>query len=114
MTWFNGSMMLAAMVLLVGCSTGIDEKMPIDQVVVDASQMKPKALEDKIDRYEMQIAKETAGMNDIKKQLKEIPLSELLGEKAKALKSELSGLTASRDQLGRQMEVYARELAVKR
>ena len=50
-------------------------------------------------------------LDDLKAKVKEIPLSELMGEKAKTMKAELGEITTSLDKLKDQLEVYAKELS---
>jgi outer membrane murein-binding lipoprotein Lpp len=108
---FQGLLVLMAVFMLAGCSSEIDENKPMETVRVEASKMKPEALKAKVAQYEALIAEKTAGIDGIKQQLKDLTISELMGEKAKTLKEEMSGLTASFEKLSDQMAVFAKELA---
>jgi chromosome segregation ATPase len=109
----KGLMVLAAVVLLTGCSDEINEDKPIAQVEAEAAKMKPEKLKAKVAEYEALLAEKSAGVKDIEKQIKELSISELMGDKANSLKAEMSSLTTSLDKLGKQMDVYAKELAAK-
>ncbi len=99
-----------AVLVLAGCSNEIDENKPMETVKVEASKMKPEALKAKVAQYEALIAEKTAGIDGIKQQLKDLSISDLMGEKAKTLKAEMSGLTTSLEKLNDQMAVFVGEL----
>lgn len=103
-------MVVVAVALLAGCSKEIDENKPIGQVKMEASKMKPAAVQKMIGCYEPLIAEKAARIEGIKKQVKDLSISELMGEKAKTLHVELRDLTASLGALQKQMAVYAEEL----
>lgn len=107
----KGLMVLAAVALLSGCSDEINEDKPVAQVQAEAAKMKPEKLQAKVAEYEVLLAEKAAGIKDIEKQIKELSISELMGEKAKSLKAEMGALTTSLDKLRKQMEAYAKELA---
>lgn len=109
----EGWMVLVAVVLLAGCSDEINEDKPIAQVQAEAAKMKPAKLQGKVAGYEALLAEKAAGIRGIEKQIKELSIPELMGEKSKSLKAEMGALTTSIDKLGKQMEVYAKELAAK-
>jgi hypothetical protein len=106
-------LMVAA--LLAGCGgSKIDENKPIDQVAADAAKMGQADLQKMVSQYEAAIAEKMKEVDALKGQLKEIPLTELMGEKAKALKDDAAEITASLGKLKDQMAVYAKELAAKK
>jgi hypothetical protein len=105
-------LMLAAM--LTGCGgSGIDENKPMDQVAADAAKMNQAELQKMVDKYEAALAEKGKELDALKDQVKEIPLTEMMGDKAKALKADLDEITASLGKLKDQMAVYAKELAAK-
>lgn len=106
-------LVLAAM--LSGCGgSGIDENKPMDQVAADAAKMSQAELQKMVDKYEGVIADKMKEVDALTAKIKEIPLTELMGEKAKALKEDASELGASLNKLKDQMAVYAKELAAKK
>jgi len=105
---------LALVAMLAGCGENkIDENKPIDQVAADASRMGQAELQKMVNTYEAAIAEKSKEVQALAAQVKEIPLTELMGDKAKALKADISKLTASTGKLKDQMAIYAKELAAK-
>jgi len=107
---------LAVVAMLTGCggSSKIDENKPIDQVAADASKMGQAELQKMVNTYEAAISEKSKEVQALAAKVKEIPLTELMGDKAKALKDDVSKLTTSMDKLKDQMAVYAKELAAKK
>lgn len=106
-------LVLAAM--LTGCGgSKIDENKPIDQVAADAAKMGQAELQKMVDKYQAVIADKGKELDALKDQIKEIPLTEMLGDKAKELKEDAGEITASLSKLKDQMEVYAKELSAKK
>jgi outer membrane murein-binding lipoprotein Lpp len=110
------SMWIAAVLaacLLAGCggSGGIDENKPLDQVAAEAAEMNQEKLQEMVDKYEAALAGKTAEMEALKEELNSIPLKDMMGDEARALKEDLSGIMDSVDALTKQMKVYAKELA---
>jgi hypothetical protein len=67
-----------------------------------------------VNTYEAAISEKSKEVQALAAKVKEIPLTELMGDKAKALKDDVSKLTTSMDKLKDQMAVYAKELAAKK
>ncbi len=103
--------MLAAALVLAGCSSEIDENKPVEMVKVEASKMKPEALKEKIAEYQGLIAEKQTGIKGIETKIKNLSISDLMGEQARTLKAEMGDLTASLEKLSAQMAVFADELA---
>jgi Skp family chaperone for outer membrane proteins len=106
-------LMLAAM--LTGCGgSGIDENKPVSQVAADAQKMTQADLQKMVAKYDAAIAEKSKELQALAAKIKEIPLTELMGEKAKTLKGDMSKITTSIDKLKDQMAVCAKELAAKK
>ena len=106
-------LMLVAM--LTGCGGNkIDENKPMDQVAADAARMGQAELQKMVDKYNAAIAEKGKELDALKARIKEIPLNELMGDKAKTLKADLSKIADSTGKLKDQMAVYAKELAAKK
>jgi cell division protein FtsB len=101
--------------LIVGCGDngGIDVNKPMDQMVVEAAEMSKTKLQKTVEKYETAIADKTAEIEDLKKEIKSIPLKELMGNKARSLKKDLSDIMDFVGILKKQLSVYAKELASK-
>jgi hypothetical protein len=107
-----GSMLVA---VLAGCGgSGIDENKPVNQIAADANKMSQAELQKMVSKYEAAIAEKGKEIEALTAKVKEIPLTELMGDKAKALKGDISKVTTSLGKLKDQMAVYAKELAAKK
>ncbi|MCC7300622.1 MAG: lipoprotein [Verrucomicrobia bacterium] len=112
--WLVG---LVAVAMLTGCggsSNGIDENKTPSQISADAAKMTQADLQKMVAKYDAAIAEKGKELEALGAKIKEIPLTELLGEKAKTLKGEMSKITTSMGKLKDQMAVYAKELAAKK
>jgi TolA-binding protein len=110
---FLAGLMLAAMLTGCGGSTAIDENKPADQVAADAAKMSQAELQKMVDKYEVAMAEKGQEIEALTAKIRELPVTELMGDKAKALKSDIGEITASMDKLKNQLSVYAKELAAK-
>ncbi|MFA7256390.1 MAG: hypothetical protein WC047_02300 [Kiritimatiellales bacterium] len=105
-------LMLAAM--LTGCGGNkIDENKPLDQVAADAAQMGRADLQKMVDQYKVAIADKGKELDAVKAKIKEIPITEMMGDKAKMLKDDVSRIAESTGKLKDQLAVYAKELSAK-
>jgi len=110
--WIAGLILVA---MLTGCGgKAIDENKPIDQIAAEAAQMGQAELQKMVEKYEAALAAKGQEVDALKEKIKEIPLTEMMGEKAKSLKDDLSEITTSLSRLKDQMAVYAKELAAKK
>jgi Skp family chaperone for outer membrane proteins len=110
--WLAGLMVVA---MLTGCGgKAIDENKPIDQIAAEAAQMGQAELQKMVEKYEAALAAKGQEVDALKAKIKEIPLTEMMGEKAKSLKDDMSEITTSLSKLKDQMAVYAKELAAKK
>ena len=99
---------VVALVLLTGCLTGSGggSSSGMDQLAAEAATMSQTDLEAMISKYKGLIAENTVVADALKSKLKEIPVAEMMGEKATALKSELSDTMALISQLKEKLAVY--------
>ncbi len=108
---------LMVVAMLTGCggsSSTIDENKPVSQVAADASKMGQAELQAMVTKYEAAIAEKGKEVEALMAKVKEIPITEMMGDKAKALKDDVSKLKTSIDKLKDQMAAYAKELAAKK
>jgi Skp family chaperone for outer membrane proteins len=105
---------LVLVAMIAGCGgSKIDENKPIDQVAADAAKMGQAELQKMVDTYQAAIADKSKEVEALMAKVKEIPLSEMMGDKAKALKGDLGEIQTSLGKLKDQMAVYAKELSKK-
>jgi hypothetical protein len=107
-------LMLVAMLTGCGGSSKIDENKPIDQVAADAAKMGQAELQKMVDTYQAAIADKSKDVEAMMAKVKELPLNEMMGDKAKMLKDDVGKTKTSMDKLKGQMAVYAKELAAKK
>ncbi|HEX41759.1 MAG TPA: hypothetical protein ENN81_06820 [Phycisphaerales bacterium] len=111
----------AAMTGWVGCgksgggsgAAGVDETRPIDQIKAEAAKMDEAALRATAEKYHKALAARHAELDKIVAELKDIPITDMLGDKAKTLKDDMAGISASVTALNERMQVYVEQLKSK-
>jgi alanyl-tRNA synthetase len=99
---------------IVGCGgKKADETKPISEVKTEAEKMDAGQLRSMAMTYKEAIVAKTDEVEKIAAKLKEIPVTELLGEKAKQLKTDIDSLTKSIDALKVRFDVYYAKLKEK-
>ena len=119
MKLYRGLLGLAMVALLSGCggsssNSSIDENKPVSQIAADANKMTQADLQKMVDKYNAAIAAKGKELEALTAKIKAIPLTDLMGDKAKTLKGEMSAVTASMGKLKDQLAVYTKELAAKK
>ncbi|MBI9020445.1 MAG: hypothetical protein JEZ10_04230 [Verrucomicrobia bacterium] len=109
LNWIFGLVVVA---LLAGCVTGSGggSSAGLDQLAAEAAAMGKADLQALVAKYKGLIAEKMDVATALKAQLKEIPLAEMMGEKATALKQDLSETTALVSQLKDKLAVYSNAL----
>lgn len=109
------SLVCVSMVVLVsGCGgQKVDANKPIDQVSAEAQQMTVSDLQSMVKSYQGAIEAKKADIEKLQAKIKEIPLTQLMGEEAKKLKDDLSEITTAIGRLSERMSVYVKELQAK-
>ncbi len=98
----------AVIAMLVGCVTrsGGGDAAGLGQLATEAAAMGKADLQAMVAKYKGLIAEKLDVAAVLKSKLKEIPLADMMGEKATALKNELSTTTSLISQLKGQLGVY--------
>lgn len=98
--------------LLAGCVTGSagSGSAEMDQLAAEAAAMGKADLENMVAKYKNLITEKTQVVDGLKAQLKNIPIADMMGEKATALKTELSDSIALISQLKDKLSVYTNAL----
>lgn len=108
---YTGLIALIVAALLAGCGGGgVDEAKSVEQVTAEAAEMGQAKLQKMVDQYETVIAGKKTELEALTAQLKELSISELMGEKAKSLKAEMGDLTTSLNTLKDHLAVYVKQL----
>ena len=105
---------LALMLLtFCGCGKTADDNKPISEVEAEADKMSVEKLKSMAGTYKDAIAAKKDEVEKLAAKLKDIPLSEMMGEKAKALKAEMDKLNKSISALTERSKVYYDKLKEK-
>jgi len=91
----------------------VDEDQPVSEVKTEAETMDTGQLRATAVAYKEAIVAKKAEVEKIAAELKAIPVTELLGEKAKQLKANVDSLTKSIDALKERFDVYYAKLKEK-
>jgi hypothetical protein len=107
-------LLAVGMIALGGCGgKKADENKPISEVTTEAEKMDTGQLRDMAVTYKEAVVAKKGEVEKIAAKLKEIPVTELLGEKAKQLKANIDNLTKSVDALKERFDVYYAKLKEK-
>ena len=103
--------MLAAVLLLaVGCGNNggakVDENKPLADVKAEAEKMDTAQLRATAMKYKDAITDKQVDVEKLTEKIKEIPLTEVMGEEAKGLKEEAAALNKSVTDLKKRFDVY--------
>jgi len=97
-------------IILTGCGGGVDEQRPISEVRAEADTMTLGQLESMVTRYERAIRNRESEIANLSERVREIPVAQMMGEEARALKSELDELNTSLRALTERLNIYAAAL----
>ena len=74
-----------AVCMLAGCGDGVDENKTPEQIKAEVVNLDAAAIQKQIDAYTKVIEEKSKELAKVMDQIKEIPLTEQLGDKAKGL-----------------------------
>jgi len=94
------------MLLLAGCGSKADENKSMSDVRAEAETMSVEKLKATALAYKKAIEAKKPELEKITAKLKEIPMTEMLGEEAKTFKSEIDALNKSVGALKERFDVY--------
>jgi len=94
----------------LGCGKKADENKPISEVKAEAEKMDTDGLRDMAMVYQKSIAAKKGELEKLTAKLKDIPVTEMMGEEAKALKADVDNLNKSLSALKERFEVYYQKL----
>ena len=104
-------MLCVALAGLVGCgSGGVDENKPLSEVRAEAQGMSAGGLQKRAEAYKAAIEAKLPEIEALQAKAKEIPLTEILGDEAKAFRADIDKLNGSIKALKERMAVYVEAL----
>jgi len=95
---------------ILGCGKKADENKPISEVKAEAEKMNTDGLKAMAMAYKEAIAAKSSDLEKLTAKLKDIPVTEMLGEEAKKLKADMVNLEKSVSALKERFEVYYQKL----
>ena len=96
--------------MVSGCGSSVSETKPVAEVKEEAKAMDTSQLQSMVAKYQKAIEAKKPQITKLQNKLKQIPISQLMGEDAKAIKADISQITASIRSLNERMRIYAAEL----
>ena len=109
-------MVVCMMIGLVGCketSPGvyeIDTNKPVAEIKAAVEKMDVEQIKEVAAKYTEALQDKKVDVDALVAKLKEIPMTEMLGEKAKSIKTEMDELTTSLKALQERLDVYVTKL----
>lgn len=98
-----------ALVVVMGCGKKADTNKPMEEVRAEAQTMSAKELESSAKAYASEINRLKPEMEKIQAKLKDLAPTELLGDKAKGIKEEISKVSSRLSALTQRYDVYAEQ-----
>lgn len=99
--------------VLLGCGSKADENKPLSEVKAEAEKMDTKQLRAMAEEYKKVVMAKKGEIDKITAKLKEIPITEMLGEEAKKLKADIENLNKSVNALKERFTIYYEKLKEK-
>jgi hypothetical protein len=96
-----------------GCGKKADENKPISEVKAEAAKMNVEQLRQMATSYKTALASKQAEVDKLVTKLKEIPVTQILGEESKKLKGDIDNLTKSTSALQERFGIYYNALKEK-
>jgi septal ring factor EnvC (AmiA/AmiB activator) len=97
---------LALLLALFGCGNGADTTTPVAELEQEAETLSVEDLKAKASAYQDMIAEKMQSLEPITEKLKEIPLTEQMGDEAKALQADIKDLQDELGDLKERLQVY--------
>ena len=107
------ALLMVGSLVLPGCGQKADENKPIDQVKAEAEKMDSKDLRAAAENYKNALVAKKGELEKIAAKLKEMPVTEMMGEQAKGLKADIENLSRSVDALTERFDIYYEKLKEK-
>ena len=106
-------LLAVCLLALVGCGKKADESRPIGEVKAEAETMDADKLRSMALTYKEAIVSKKGEVEKVAGKIKDIPVTKMLGDEAKELKSEIDTLNKSVSALTERFQVYYDKLKEK-
>ncbi|MFA6635834.1 MAG: hypothetical protein WCV56_01800 [Candidatus Omnitrophota bacterium] len=106
-------LLAAACMFIAGCGNTASETKPIAEVQSEAKTMTGPQLEKMVNTYKAALETKEVQLKALQEKIKKIPVTQLLGDEARAIKEDVSKLAGSAQALTERMNIYLRELQAK-
>ena len=106
-------LLLLCSLVLAGCSQKADESKPIGEVKAEAEKMDTAQLKAAAMKYKEAIMAKKDDMENVASKLEDIPVTEMLGDKAKEINAQIENIGKSVSALQERFEVYYNKLKEK-
>ena len=106
-------LMALCILSLVGCGEKADENKPVAEVKAEAEKMDVDQLKAMALKYKDAISDKKVEIEKITAKLKEIPMTKMLGDEAKALKADIDSLSKSLSDLKERFDIYYQKVKEK-
>jgi len=98
------------LLVIAGCGKKADENKPISEVKAEAEKMSAADLRTTAMSYKEAVEAKGKEVEKLAAKLKEIPVAEMLGKEAKALKTEMDNISKSVGALKERLQIYLDKL----
>jgi outer membrane murein-binding lipoprotein Lpp len=105
--------LLMASVFVAGCGNKASETKPIAEVQSEAKTMNASQLEKMVNTYKAAVEAKEVQIKALQEKIKTIPVTQLLGDEAKAVKDDIVKLSGSVRALTERMNIYSKEMQAK-
>jgi len=99
--------------VLLGCGKKADENRPVSEVEAEAEKMSVAELRSMALKYKEALMAKEGDVEKIMAELKEVPLTKMLGEEAKGLKADIDKVNKSISALTKRFEIYHNKIKEK-
>lgn len=99
--------------MLTGCGSSVDENKTPEEIRQEIADWDAAKIQKVIDEYSKAIEEKSAEFAAKADELKEIPLKDMLGDKAKGIQGEMAEITKSLGKLKDNMAAYVEGLKAK-
>lgn len=106
--------LVMASFFIAGCGSTASETKPIAEVQSEAKTMSAAQLEKVVSAYKAAIQTKEVQIKALQEKVKEIPVTQLLGDEARAIKDDAAKLAGSVQALTERMNVYLKEIQAKK